>query len=151
MSTVYGVQATIAKNNSGLIEQGYVRGKVYCLSDKYAFTADMAADDVIVMGGKLPKGARIVDARLINTAMSAGTISVGWLVSADAAEAADADGIMASVDVTSAASTSAAGSHYTCAWVNNVLAGEVQPTLTVATDTSATSGTYYLDIYFVID
>lgn len=151
MATLYGVQKTIALANSGLVEQGYAGGRVRVISDKYVLTGDMAADDVIELGSKLPKGAKVIDARIIHTALGAGTLHVGWKASDDAAEALDADAIMTSVAVTGAGSVSAAATHYTNAFVNQVLAGEVQPIVTVATDTSATSGTIQLDIFYVVD
>jgi hypothetical protein len=152
MATLLGVQATkSAATPAQLIEQGYAGGRVKCISDKYVLTGDLSADDVIEMGSKLPKGAKILDARIIHTALGAGTLHVGWKASDDAAEALDADGIMTSVAVTSAGSIGAAISHSTNAFVNKVMAGEVQPIVTVATDSSATSGSINLDIFYVVD
>lgn len=160
MATKYGAQTTKRLNTTPpkLVDSGYDGGRVKCMSDSYALTADLSAADVIRMG-RLPKGARVVDVRFVYPDLDAsgGTIDVGWLASAEldssaaAVEAADADGFLAAVDVTSAGSANMAEDAPTRPGFQKVFAAEVEVCLTILGDTDATSGTVYLDVYYVCD
>ena len=69
--------------------------------DDYTFAGDVSADDTIRFM-KIPKGARILDVHVINTAMGGGTIDIGWTASDDGSIAADPDGFFDGYDPTSA-------------------------------------------------
>lgn len=159
MATLYGAQATKRLNTvpEQLVEQGYGGGRIHVLSDSYTLTADLTAADVIKMG-KLPKGARVVDVRFVYPDLDAsgGTVDVGWQASAElaagvAVEAADADGFMAAVDVTSAGTKGLAIDSPTRPGFQKVFAAEVEVVLATVGDTDATTGTVYLDVYYTID
>lgn len=154
MATKYGVQATKRENQTipQLEEQGHTKGQIYSAHDSYTLTADLAAADVIKMM-RLPEGARVVDARMVFTDLdgSGGTLDVGWQAGASAAEAADADGFLAVVDVTSAGSVSMFEDQSSRPGYNKTFTEEVQVTVATVGDTDATSGTIDLEIWYVID
>ena len=87
------------------IPKGEQYGRVHVAYDDYTFAADVDEDDTIDFM-KIPKGARIIDLHLINTALDGGTIDVGWTASDDGVEAADADGFLDAYNPSSAGSTS---------------------------------------------
>ncbi len=87
------------------IPKGEQYGRVHVAYDDYTFAADVDEDDTIDFM-KIPKGARIIDLHLINTALAGGTIDVGWTASDDGVEAADADGLLDGYDPTNAGATS---------------------------------------------
>ena len=70
--------------------------------DDYTFTAvDSVLNDTITFM-KIPKGARILDVHVINTAMGGGTLDIGWTASDDGSIAADQDGFFDGYDPTNA-------------------------------------------------
>ena len=87
------------------IPAGEQYGVMRVAYDDYTFAADVDEDDTIDFM-KIPKGARIIDLHLINTALAGGTIDVGWTASDDGVEAADADGLLDGYDPTNAGATS---------------------------------------------
>ncbi len=102
MATVYGVNRTIL--NSGTpdhtLAKGLSGGRVRAMIDTYEANA-LAANSVVLMGGKLPVGANIVDVILDHDALGGGT-------SIDVGDAADADRYIDGED-TSSAGTARAG------------------------------------------
>ncbi len=153
MATVYGVQAT--KQNAipqQLSEEGYQAGNVKCLSDSYTLTADLAAADFISMG-KIPQGARVLDVRVVfpDLDASGGTIDVGWKAGAAAVEAADADGFLAVVDVTSAGSISMFEDQPSRPGLEKRFSEECEVGIATVGDTDASSGTIYFQCWYVID
>ena len=69
-----------------MIEQGETGGKVKCITDTYTLLASMGIGDLVVMGGgKLPKGAKVVDAYIKAPSMSTdGIFSLGYNASPEA-------------------------------------------------------------------
>ena len=66
------------------IPAGEQYGVVRVAYDDYTFTAvDSVLNDTITFM-KIPRGARILDVHVINTAMGGGTIDIGWTASDDA-------------------------------------------------------------------
>lgn len=154
MATKYGTNATKRANQTipDLEAQGEKKSPLLVAYDEYALTADLAVSDVIRMM-KLPAGARVHNVELYFDAMGAGTVHVGW--EANSVDAADNDGFMTSVAVTSAGAQDMADDQPTIAGAGffkqfSPLGGETQVTITIATDTSATSGSYKLAVYYAI-
>ncbi len=77
MATLYGVQTTkrLNTNPAKLVDQGYDGGRVKVMSDSFALSADLAAADIIMVG-RLPKGARVIDVRVVFPDLDAS----GWLL-----------------------------------------------------------------------
>jgi len=155
MATVYGVEATKAYNSEPAtkISQGKFAGQLHVIMDSYSLSADLASGDVIRMGGKIPAGAKIlnVEVKFPDLDASGGTLDVGWLASSDAVEAADADGFMANLDVTSAGFAAlASATHFANPGYLKEFAAECQAAITVDGDTDATSGTIYMNIWYVV-
>jgi len=158
MATLYGVNADkalvdVPSAKAGVGEQG---GRVRCIYDTYELTADMSVADVILMGGLIPKGARVLNVHLFFDALGAGTLDVGWQASAElsggsAVEAASADGFIDGAAVTNQGHESMQEDHFAEAGMFKKFDAAVQPAVTVATDTSATSGTIGLYIQYVLD
>jgi hypothetical protein len=157
-ATVYGVGATkIAAD--GLSEQGEQTGHLKMLYDTYELAADTTSGDVIRMGGKIPKGARIVDVKLIHDDLGTGspTVDVGWLASADAVEGASAIGFMDEADVGDVdidsmlidEATNAVGAMTT--GIGKKFSAAVQPVIKTSVDLDATSGTISLMILYVTE
>lgn len=154
MATKYGVNATkLAAKPLQLCEKGQMGGRVRSLYDTYELVADLSSADEIVLGGKIPAGARVVDVRLMFDDLdgSGGTLDVGWKVSDAGGEAVDADGFLADVDVTSAGSVSMFEDQSSRPGFQKTFSEEVQPYITVDGDTDATSGTIHLEIFYVVD
>lgn len=153
MATLYGVNADkilvdVPSAKPGVGEQG---GNLRVIYDTYELTADMSANDVILMGGKLPAGARVHDVHLFFDALGAGTLDVGWQASVDGGESADADGFINGAAVTSQGHESMQEDHFAEAGMFKSFSEAVQPAITVATDTSASSGTISLAIWYTLD
>lgn len=154
MATKYGSNATKRQNQSipDLELQGESRGTMLIAYDEYALTADLAAADLIRLM-KLPQGSRVHNVYVYSDDLdvSGGTIDIGWEASADAVEAADADGFMAAVDVTSAICQDMAGDQGTRPGLFKKFSSEVQVGVTINGDTDATSGTIKVAIHYAID
>jgi len=150
MATKYGINATkrAVTQPPERPEQGQVKADVLFAYDKYTLSSDLAAADVIKMM-KLPEGARIIDAILVcdDLDASGGTLDVGW--ESNGSDAADADGMFANVDVTSASVTRMSAA--VVPGVFQKFAAETQISITVDGDTDATSGDIELGVWFVID
>jgi len=155
MSILYGVNATKRQNQTiaQLEEQGQSKGHVLSAYDTYELLADVVGGTDTLRMSKLPAGARVIDVRLFFDDLDAagGTLDIGWEAGADAVEAADADGFLANVDVTSQGTVSMFEDQPSVAGFQKVFSEEVQVTVTFDADTDATSGTISLDILYVID
>ena len=73
------------------IPAGEQYGVMRVAYDDYTFAGDVSLNDTIRFM-KIPRGARILDVHLVNTAMGGGSIDVGWTASDDGSIAADEDG-----------------------------------------------------------
>lgn len=157
MAIKKGTNATkIAALPSQLAEQGEAGGNIKVHYDEYVFAGDLAANDVIYMGGKLPAGARVLDVVLDSPDLdsgSSGALTSGWLASADAVEAADAAGFLTTVDVHTAGKAQSM-SALLCSNVAGKFkkfSSAVQPAIKITGETDATTGTIRQAIYYVID
>lgn len=110
MATKYGVNATKRLNTvpADLENQGESNSPIKVAYDQYTLTAALSQNDVIKMM-ILPPKARVIDVIVSFDSLdaAAGTVDIGW--EANASDAADEDGFMANVDVTSAAAQNMQG------------------------------------------
>lgn len=156
MATFYGKNATrlLQDQPKQLADIGETNGRVRMLYDKFDLSAVLATTDKLLMGAKIPKGARIVDVILKSTDMgTGGDFNVGWEASEDGAELADEDGFFAAIDVNAAATKASmvANAAGNLAGLFKKFAAEVQPSITPSESGTATTGTVELAILFVID
>lgn len=156
MATKYGVNATLRANSTipGLEGQGEKNSPLKVAYDEYTLTAALSQNDVIKMM-KLPAGARVHDVQAFFDALdaAAGTVDIGW--EANSVDAADADGFMANVDVTSAGAQSMIGDQPTRPGVFkqfSPIGGETQISITAdhAGGLDATTGTIKLAVWYSI-
>lgn len=155
MATKYGVNATKRDNQAipQLIPEGEKQGRLYVAYDEYTLTADLASGDVIKMM-KLPPGSRVHNACIYFDDLDAtgGTLDIGW--EANTVDAADADGFLAVVDVTSAGAQDMFDDQGTRPGLYkqfSQLGGETQISITTVGDTDATTGTIRLSVQYAID
>jgi hypothetical protein len=150
MPTIYSNQYQDAFIDvpSNKIKRGDQSGEVKHLFFDYQVTAAPANGDVLKLG-KLPKGARVVEACLSFPDLgTAGSLNMGWAASAELivdsvtpVEAADADGFLAAVDVATAADTVLMSSGANLAGLGKAFDAEVDVQIDIATAWTATSGT----------
>lgn len=148
MATVRGVNATKI-NNKEKVDVQDLGGRVRCSYDEYTLTADLSANDVIKMG-RIPKGARLVDYYLdFDDLGTGGTLDVGYNGGDNGDETADPDGLIDGEDVNTAAGQRRAAKGDAALFKK--FADNVDLEVTVATDTTATSGTIRLAAYYTFD
>lgn len=152
MATLYSDQYADAYNDvpSHKLAKGDVNGPVRSMVMEYTLTSSVpAASDVIKMG-KIPKGARLLEAVLKHPDVGGlGAIKIGWSASSDAVEAADDDGIMAAVDLDTAADVqNMSGNAASPAGLGKRFEAEVDVEITINDDWTATSGTLLLILYY---
>jgi hypothetical protein len=80
-------------------------GKLRVLYDEYVKpSGDTFGTDGLIKMFKIPKGARLLDFEFsCPDSGTTGIVDIGWAASADGVEAADADGIIAALDINAAA------------------------------------------------
>lgn len=100
MATYYGdnYNSLYVEVPSQMADVGEVAGKVRVLYDEHACEANViATSDTILMGSKLPKGARVLNAKLAAPSLgTTGIMKLGFL--ANGVDAADDDAFIASAD-----------------------------------------------------
>lgn len=103
MATLYTDNYAAAYNSEPFTAQDNdVNGGLpHRLYAEYTLAAEFGASDVLKMF-KLPAGARIVKARVVIPAATAGAVTVGWSAGENGLESATAAGIFASQTITSA-------------------------------------------------
>lgn len=156
MATVYGENADkiLVDDPSQRADVGSLGGRVRCLYDKYTFTADLSSGDVIVMGGKIPKGARVIDAMVKHADLdtSGGTIDFGWAASEVSGEAADENGFLQAADVATGADVVKASDNQAgAAAIGKKFTQAVQPQIKIEGDTDVTSGDVESFIWYILD
>lgn len=152
MATLYGTQYKQAYVDvpSSKIAPGDVGGEVKFMYFDYTITAAPTNGDVLKLG-KIPKGARIVDACLAFPDLgSAGAVNLGWAASADGVEAADADGLLVNVDVNTAAAIVIAAEQSAPAGFLKHFDAEVDLQMDIATAWTATSGSIKGYVKYVV-
>ncbi len=126
-------------------------GRVHVCYDTYALAGDLATTDKIYMG-KLPKGARVIDAILAfdDLDASGGTLDVGYEYNAvgESALVDDPNAFLDAVDVTSAGTVGMIEQANMVGFGYQVL-GDADIVVTPSADTDATTGTIKLAVYYV--
>lgn len=159
MSTLYGSNATksLVTVPSEKTAPGESDGRLRVIYDSYALGGvALVTGDVIRMGALLPSGSKVHDVKMIFPDLDAGAgarLDLGWLASADAAEAADTDGYGDSINVEAAGVYSMFTSQSTRPGQNKTFSGSVQTAITVEAQggTPATTGTIYLVVEYSRD
>lgn len=78
---------------------GEQAGRKRILFDSHTFAGAVNAIGDIIKIGKLPKGARVLEAVLVSDSMgTTGIFDLGWAASADGLELADANGFISGAD-----------------------------------------------------
>lgn len=105
MATIYSDQYSDAyvEVPAVKINSGDFNGKPQIAYFSHTVTAAPTNGDVLKLC-KLPKGARVLNAVVSHDDLgTAGVLNLGWAADSAAVEAADADGLIASIDVNAAA------------------------------------------------
>ncbi len=132
------------------VPKGESYGIKRVLYDEFTITEDMSGDTVL-MGSKIPAGARVHQATLYSPDMGTVTADIGWLISDDGVEAADTDGFFDGVDIGAAADTFLMTEVLgTVPGIFKQFASPVQVQVLFNT-TTGTSGTIKLAIEYVVD
>jgi hypothetical protein len=140
------------------IEGAQYNVKELHILDQFVFTADLAANDTILMGGPIPEGAVLLDCRIVTGALGgSAAINVGYqagavaLAGALAAQAVDLTAFFSALPVSSATYASAFGSTYIGDFYTQAaLTSQVQPAITCSVATSGATGkSIYIDISYV--
>ncbi len=145
MATIYGVEATKREAGS-LAEQGKLGGIVRSAYDEY-----LSAGAVIATGAlklmKLPQGARLIGIKAVwPDHGTTGAATLGW--EANGVDAADADGIIAAMDLTAAGNVIALAS----AGFQKKFGAETQITCTIGTATDASTDLkIQVELFYVVD
>ena len=103
MATVYGVNYTAANITKPSEKVGAfdLSGKHRSLYETYVLDGELALNDIVVIG-KLPPGAKIVNARFVAPSDgTSGQYDLGW--ASNGTDAADSDGIFAGAELDSGA------------------------------------------------
>jgi hypothetical protein len=149
-ATVNGLQyAKTVAVPAQLVTQGFDGGRVRVCKDSYALSADLSSGDIIRLC-RIPAGATVINVKLIFPALSAGTLNVGFGSSADAVETGSSTAFISGVNVTSAGVYDVFTSNSTAAGLKT-FSSQVTVQAAVAVDTTATSGTVKVEVYYVID
>lgn len=141
MATLYSSQWTNAFVSvpSVKIAPGDVGGEVKMAYAEFVVTAAPTNGDVLKLF-KLPSGARLVEFVLSFPDLgTAGSLNVGW--AANGVDAADADGILAAVDVNTAADTVLMTSGANLPGFGKEFGAETDIQIDIATAWTATTGT----------
>lgn len=132
MATLDGVNyAKINSEPSLKVPHGELVGGVKILYDKHVFVASVnAISDVIKIGGLLPKGARVTDVTVKCPSLgTTGILTFGYAASADAVEAADADGFLVAASIDAGGQAVLGKPTAASAAIGKQFAASVQPQL----------------------
>ncbi len=155
MTAYYGVNATLRDQTvpSGKVGVGEERGRLRVAYDEWAVPAAVIAISSTVDLFEIPKGARVLNAFCAAPDQgTTGTGKLGWLVSDDAVEAADDDGLVASIDFkTNAALTSGGSTSGVAAGIGKKFTAKVRAQLTITEAFDAGTGTIKCWALFVIE
>lgn len=156
MATLYGdqYQDAYVDKPSTKIRKGDVSGDVKFMYFTYTITAAPTNGDVVKLG-KLPAGARVVDALLQFPDLgTAGAVNLGWNGGTNSLETADADSLLVNVDVNTARDGASMKQQMEAGGANAgflyELLDEVDVQIDVATAWTVTSGTIKGYIQYVV-
>jgi hypothetical protein len=140
MATLYGVNATKRDVTvpAEKIDANAGNARLKVLHDKYVASGALTSGDVIKFR-KIPKGARVIEAICKYSDLgTTGTGKLGWEAGATAAEAADDDGLMASLDFNAAADCILSSQNLAAPIaIGKEFSEEVQVSLTLTANTTA--------------
>lgn len=157
MATLYGdqYQDAFVDKPSTKIAPGDVNGVPKFMYFSYTVTAAPSNGDVIKLG-KLPKGAKVKNAVMQFPDLgTAGVLNLGWAAGSNGLETADADGLLVSVDVATAADAVSMQTQMEASGANagflKEFADDVEVQIDVATAWTAVAGTIkgyveYIDV-----
>lgn len=131
------------------MDPGEQAGRIRSLIMDHTFAAELTTSDALYMG-KLPKGARVVDAIFKSADLgTTGVFDIGWDGGTNSDETADANGLFAAVDVKAAAAVNRMGF---VPGLHKEFADEVNLIIVPSEDTdSATGEDISLIVYYVLD
>ena len=153
MTVFYGVNATSRDVSvpSVKIPRGEVAGRIQVAYDEYTLGSGSLTTSDSLRLMFIPKGARVHDIRIVAPDCGgSGAINVGWLASADAAEAANATGFFSALTVSSAATISNLDEVASAAGAMKQFSSAVQVVIVPSTNCTATSGTIKVAVYYVV-
>jgi hypothetical protein len=153
MASKYGVEYTNVTQDvpSEKAPANKWGGRVRCMYDTYAISADLAAGDKIYLG-KLKKGDRVLEVvcHFADLDGSGGTIDIGYEYNASGESSLtdDLDAFGVDIDVTSAASYSMNAEGANLAGAGYEIEGDADIVVSIDGDTDATSGTIKLMVLY---
>jgi hypothetical protein len=151
MADLYADNATLRDVSvpSEKVNVNQDQGRLRVKHDSITLSAELAAADVIKMM-KLPAGCKLYGARLDHGSIDS-TVDVGWEAGASGDEAADPNGILSAVAMTSAGISKMEDTQG-LAGQDKQFSEEVQVSITVADlSTTGTGKTIKLTVYYSLD
>ena len=146
MATKYSTQFDNAYNNSVKVGNGDVDGRVKNLYADFVLTEVFAIGDIAKIG-KLPKGARVIEAIVLSPADATGEYDLGW--AANGVDAADPNGFVdAAMDTTAQLKKSSAAANN--AGLYKTFGAETEVQLVGTAATTGTSGTIKVHLQYVL-
>lgn len=133
MASLEGVNyAKTQENPIEMIDGAEFGGKPRVHYDEHTFAADVnAIGDVIRMGGKLPKNARIIRATVKCPSLgTTGILKFGYEAASDGSESADDDGFIVVANLDAGGQDVLGKESAASAAIGKKMSGEVQPILT---------------------
>jgi hypothetical protein len=143
MATLEGINyAKVSAEPSQKVLKGEVSGRVKVLYDEHTFAGNVnAIADIVKIGSLLPKGARVLGAKVKCPSLgTTGILSFGYAVSADAVEAADADGFIVVAQIDAGGQAVLGVDTAASAAVGKQFAADVQPQLVFTEASDAAAG-----------
>lgn len=152
MATKYGTQynGAYVTEPKSQIQPGDFNGRVRLMHFDYTLDGTVLALADILKLGKIPKGARVIDAALYVQDMDGtGQVNLGWAAGASGAEVADADGFFAALDAGDANAFARIG--VTSAGFCKEFSEEVDLQISMAEASTSTNTTLRGFVLYVID
>jgi hypothetical protein len=138
------------------IDEGQYNAPMLKILDQFVLTADLASNDTILVGGPIPEGAVVLNAK-VSTGALGGSAAINFGIQAGAAAltgagtpmAADASAFFSALPVSSATWAAAYGSTYQGDYyTQSPYTSQAQPVITCSVATSGATGK---SIYIEID
>lgn len=130
------------------VEEGQYNSPVLHILDQFVLTADLGSNDTILMGGPIPEGAVLLDAKVVTGALGgSAAINFGYQAGVAgptgslSAQAADTTAFFSALPCSSATYATAFGSTYIGDYYTQVpLTSNVQPVITCSVASSGATG-----------
>lgn len=142
------------------IDQGQYNAPLLKILDQFVLTADLAANDTILVGGPIPEGAICLNAKIVCPTGLGGSaaLNFGWqagvgqgsFAGQPTLQAANATGFFSALPVSSATYASAVGNTYQGAfYTQTAFTSQAQAVLQCSVATSGATGlTIYVEIEY---